>query len=355
MIIRNARMSDLEALLKLSASVPGGMTSMPFDEEAWKRKLTLAEESLGYCPSEEKEAIYFLVLEDPDTQEVVGTAGVHAGVGRKRPFYNYKLSKHVKASEVLNITVASNLLNLVNDLTGETEFTSLFIKPEYRRDKLGQFLSRSRFMLINDFPERFGDIVFAEIRGWLDHEGNSPFWDNVGKKFFNVPYHKADFISAVSGSQFISDLMPRFPVYLELLPEEAVNVIGKPHRDSVAAMKLLEKEGFRYQGVVDIFDAGPVVECNRRYIESMNKARYVTVHEIVEDQASVKTYTKELALSGQSQTCTHSIMSNGVLNDYRLVMDHLSWNDEYQAVICSATANALGVVAGDQIQFLATR
>ncbi|MDD9896693.1 MAG: arginine N-succinyltransferase, partial [Gammaproteobacteria bacterium] len=162
MLIRTATKNDLSSLLKLSAMLPPGMTSMPFDKNTWEKKLDLLEDSLEKEKSTDLESVYLLVLEDPEKKEIVGTAGIVAGVGLTRPFYNYKLSKESKFSEALDIRVTSNLLNLVNDFTGETELISLFLMPDYRRNGIGQFLSRCRYLFMSDFPERFSDIVFAE-------------------------------------------------------------------------------------------------------------------------------------------------------------------------------------------------
>ena len=281
MIIRTAKPDDLEALLKLSAIAPPGMTSMPCDTETWEKKLQLVSDSIARQPQEEQESVYLLVLEDPSNNTIVGTAGMISGVGNTRPFYNYKISKEVKTSPDINIKRSSNLLNLVNDYTGATELNSLFLMPRYRRNGAGQFLSRCRFAFMNDFPERFDDVVFAEIRGWLDENEDSPFWDHLGQKFFKLPFHKADFISSVNGSQFISDLMPRFPVYLELL-RNTERVLNNP-----AVERLLEKEGFNYKGAVDIFDAGPIVECDRSrnslYTEYMTTARIKSIKSSVSD------------------------------------------------------------------------
>ena len=55
--------------------------------------------------------------------------------------------------------------------------------------------------------------------------------------------------------------MPRHPVYVNLLPPSARDAIGAVHADTAPARAMLEQEGFRYEGYVDIFDAGPTVEC----------------------------------------------------------------------------------------------
>lgn len=344
MIIRPACLDDLPALLDLSASLPGGMTSMPANEETWLSKLQLVEKSFNRPEGDDcvEEAIFFFVMEDTSSGEIAGTCGMHTGVGLNKPFYNYKLSRHMSKSEQLGITVNSNTLNLCNDFTGETELVSLFLKDRYRSGKAGQFLSRSRFMFIRDFSQHFAQVVFAEIRGWLDSSGNSPFWDNLGKKFFDMPFLKADFISAVNGYQFISDLMPRFPVYLELLPEEAVAVIGQPNRDSAAAKKLLEKEGFRYQGLVDIFDAGPVVQCEKDKINSVNQTRDYIVESTINDQTPHA--SDQLA-----------IVSNRKFSQFRAQIATVRVLHDHHVAVAEPVLESLGLEPGASIAVLPLR
>jgi arginine N-succinyltransferase len=67
--------------------------------------------------------------------------------------------------------------------------------------------------------------------------------------------------------------MPRHPVYTQLLPAEARAAIGEVHADSLPARTMLESEGFRYEGYVDIFDAGPTLECFRDNIRAVRQSR----------------------------------------------------------------------------------
>ncbi len=342
MIIRFATPSDIDQLLAFSALLPPGMTSMPFDRPTWEKKLQLVQDSIARVAKDGEEDVYLLVLEDPTGKKIVGTVGVVAGVGYTQPFYNYRLLKDVKASKELAMKRSSNLLNLMNDYTGGTEMVSLFLLPEYRKNGAGQFLSRCRYVFMSDFPDRFGDIVFAEIRGWLDQHDHSPFWKALGQKFFKLPFHKADFISAVNGTQFISDLMPTFPVYLELLPQDAINVIGKPHDDAAPAKRLLEKEGFRYKGSIDVFDGGPVMECERNDIKSIRQTRQVTVASL---------------LNEVTQPSKKSIISNGDITHYRMILAEVEpiQQSEDEVRLSVAVAEQLGVAAGSQIQLLELR
>jgi arginine N-succinyltransferase len=97
-----------------------------------------------------------------------------------------------------------------------------------------------------------------------------------------MEFDDADRMTGSTDKQFILDLAPRHPIYVELLPEPARAVIGKVHPQGVPAMALLESEGFRPNGLVDIFDAGPTVACGRDNIRTVRDARILTA-EIAED------------------------------------------------------------------------
>lgn len=342
MIIRPACLNDVDRLLELSRDVPAGMTSMPADRDTWITKLELSERCFSPSGDDPLSRMIFLVLEDEEGG-LLGTAGIHTGVGLKRPFYNYRVSTQVTASETLDITVSCETLNLVNDFTGATELTSLYLKPQARRKPLGQFLSRSRFLVISDFPDFFGDMVFAEIRGWLDSEDQSPFWQNIGSKFFNMPYKKADFISAVNGSQFISDLMPRYPIYLNLLAGEVRAVVGKASDESVPAQRLLEKEGFGYRGYIDIFDAGPVLQCERHHIESVKQAKsYRLLSYLDEDSLKIL----------RPSTC---MVSNRNPQNYRIGLMSIARTEKGDVYLTARDAERLQIEPGSTLQVIELR
>jgi arginine N-succinyltransferase len=137
-------------------------------------------------------------------------------------------------------------------------------------------------MLIGAQPELFSENVLAELRGVFTPDGACPFWDHVAHKFFPMAFDDADRMTGSTDKQFILDLAPRHPIYVELLPEPARAVIGKVHPQGVPAMALLESEGFRPNGLVDIFDAGPTVSCGRDHIRTVRDARRLTVQ--IDDQ-----------------------------------------------------------------------
>lgn len=342
LVIRAAVAEDIDRLLELSKMTGSGMTSMPTDRKSWEDKLSRSISDFKDPDPKKNGDIYFMVLEDLNTHQIVGSGAVYAGIGLHRPFYSYKLSTISTSSEKLNLTVHTRILSLVNDFSGTTEIGSLFLLPEYRRDGIGKFLSRSRFLMLADFPERFDETIFAEMRGWLDENDNSPFWEHLGRKFFGLSFQKADFISAVDGFQFISDLMPKYPVYLDLLPEAAQNVIGKPHAAAAGAFSILKKEGFRYSGYVDIFDAGPSVKTRLKGIKTVAESLDLVVNKILPDAD----------LEGNDSY----ILSNSRLSDYRMTRAPLIYrNDENYCAISTSTAEILKLNEGDALRAVMER
>ena len=336
LVMRSAQLDDLDACLDLSRQVGTGMTSMPTDESRWQDRLERTSRDFKVATPEMNNDEYFMVVEDLNTKAVVGSGALYAGIGVSVPFYSYKLTTIVSSSEKLDVTMKTRILHLVNDYTGATEIGSLFVLPDYRRDGIGKFVSRARMLLLADFPERFDPRVFAELRGWTDEKGNSPFWEHLGRKFFDLSFRKADFISAVEGWQFISDLMPKHPVYLDLLPAEAQEVVGKPHDHGVGAVKILLREGFRYSEYIDIFDAGPCVECQLPDIRTVKKSRTRTVTELG---------------SNKLDDATSYIMSNSNRRDYRITRGRaIEENDTVR--LDTHTMELLHVSAGDTIRIV---
>src|SRR3546814_14367205 len=81
---------------------------------------------------------------------------------------------------------------------------------------------------------------------------------------------EADEFNAVNGNQFIADLMPKTPIYTAMLTDSARSVIGMPHPNGRAAMRMLETEGFTNPG----YEIGRAL-CRERV------SRYVKISDVV--------------------------------------------------------------------------
>lgn len=295
MLVRPVTLSDHDKILALAREAGIGMTSLPPDSNVLQRKIERSVASCKGAPEGEKQDAFLFVLVDTALGKLVGTSGIVAHVGLKHPFYSYKLSTIVQASGELDVYSYQRVLHMVNDYTGATEIGSLFLRPEYRRDGIGSFLSRSRYLMLAELPHLFSDIVISEIRGVQDAQGNSPFYKNLAQHFFQMEFRRADFVHATRGGQFISDLMPKYPIYVNLLDARAQEVIGVPLEASRPAMHLLEKEGFRFQGYIDVFDAGPTLQVERVALRTVRKSKRSVLSDIA-DVAGAKCMVSSTAL-----------------------------------------------------------
>jgi arginine N-succinyltransferase len=328
LVVRPAGPADLDHLLELAILSGPGFTSLPEDPDQLAARLDLSRDSFsGEAASPER--WYTLMLEESDTGDVDGVGSVKAAVGLNQPFFSFRIVNNTSSSPSLGIRLDHQTLVLVNECTGWSEVGSLFLKADRRKGGAGRLLSQSRYMLIGAQPELFAETVLAELRGVFTPDGACPFWDHVAHKFFPMPFDQADMMTGSTDKQFILDLAPRHPIYVELLPEAARAVIGKVHPQGVPAMALLESEGFRPNGLVDIFDAGPTVCCGRDNIRTVRDARRLTVR-----------------ITDEVETDLPALISSDSVSAFRAVRQKVLVEGD-TAVIAPETADALKLKAGD--------
>lgn len=259
-VIRPIELRDLDALVALVGSGSVGLTTLPPDRESLARRIDLSVASFA-GKAERADELFTFALEDLETERLIGVSALVSAVGLRQAWYSYRVGLAVHASQELGIFTQTPTLFLSNDHTGQSELCSLFLDPAWRRDRNGSLLSKSRLLFVAQHRGRFAAKLIAELRGVSDARGRSPFWEGLGRHFFSMDFSRADYLTGTGRKSFVAELMPKHPLYSSLLSPDAQAVIGKTHEATVPAFRLLEEEGFRYEGYVDIFDAGPVVEC----------------------------------------------------------------------------------------------
>ena len=329
--LRAARLSDLEHLYEMAKLTGGGFTNLPPDRKALGSKLERAAEAFANTEDELADEQFVLVLENLATKKVAGTCQLMTKVGQQWPFYSYRLNTLTQYSQELDRTVRAELLSLVTDLEGSSEVGGLFLHPNERAGGLGLLLARSRYLFIAMHRSRFAEKIIAELRGIIDERGGSPFWDGVAGRFFGMNFQDADYFNAINGNQFIADLMPKHPVYVAMLGEDARSVIGVPHPTGRAAMRMLENEGFRYEGYVDIFDGGPTMIAR------------------TDDVTSVKNSTAATVTDVDLQEGERAILATGKLQTFRACYGARKFDDEGGIAIDAVAADALDVSVGDTV------
>lgn len=304
LVVRAITAGDLDALIEMAGQVGSGMTTLKPDRKMLGDRVKVAVESFAQTiPPEQRD--YMFVMEDTTNGRMAGICAIKGAVGLDEPFYNYRIGTLVHSSRELEVFSRMDTLYLSNDLTGSTELCSLFLHPDYRSGNNGKWLSKSRFLFIAQFPHLFTEKLIAEMRGYQADDGSSPFYEGLGRHFFKMDFNHVDDLTAMGKKSFIAELMPRQPMYVAYLPEDAQAVIGKVHRSTAPARKLLEAEGMHFEGYVDIFDAGPVLQARVSELRAMRDSTVV-----VADPAAVSADTEPL------------LVSNTVLKDFRMIVTH---------------------------------
>ncbi|MGC1181922.1 arginine N-succinyltransferase [Legionella sp.] len=333
MLFRSVLDSDLDAIHHLIEQSGVGMTTLPKDKQLLKKRIQLSIASYKKKIEHPVCEYYLFVLENHRNNEIVGISAIESRIGYETPFYSYKVSKRTRISHSLNIRSDYEVLSLVNDNQGCSEICTLFLDPKYRKNNNGLLLSKARFLFMAQHRERFAPTVIADMRGISDKNGVSPFWENVGRHFFQMNYAEADRLTLATDKQFIADLMPRHPIYVKLLSPEAQAVIGHAHPLTAPAMNILLKEGFRYNKYIDIFDAGPTLEVPVEQIKTIELSRLLII-KALSDEVSSSDY----------------LLCNTQLN-FRATIDTTLINKEKNTCIISKrTAQMLNVQCGDSIR-----
>jgi len=338
-VVRQVQPGDLDDLMQLAGMTGYGLTTLPRDRELLERRVRNAGKAFKRVPHDPPRGEkYLFVMEDLDSGKVIGTSGVVAKVGGFEPFYAFRIETVVHESQQLDVRKEIRVLHLVEEHNGPCEIGSLFLSPDHRQRGAGRLLSLSRFLFMAEHPTYFDQTVIAEMRGVIDERGQSDFWDALGKHFFEVDFPTADYLSMVD-KQFIADLMPHHPIYITLLPDAARKVVGEVHEQTVPARRVLESEGFTFSGMVDIFEAGPVLTCPLPEIRAVRESINAPVSAITDSRIE----SEDVAIARTT-------------GDFRACLGPVKWDADMRLLtIEKQTAETLQLVVGDPVRFVKLR
>lgn len=337
-IIRPVKREDIDSIVELASQAKAGLTTLPHDKNLLIKRI---EQSIaGFSKKIEKPEgeLYFFVLEEIASHKILGTSAIVSKVGGFEPFYTYEMKSVVKESKVLNVRNEIQYLQLVKKYNGPSEVGTLFLHPDARQSGNGRLLSLSRFLFMAQYWQRFESEVIAELRGVVDDNDCSPFWEAVCRHFFEVDFKKAD-LMVMEDKSFIEDLIPQYPIYIPLLPEAVQDVIGEVHKNTRPALALLIQEGFYFYDEVDIFEAGPVVGAKLNEIRTIKESREVVVESIEEDLEE-----KEFSF----------IANVDLLENFCVMTGPVIFNEDGSVKIRGDAASGLGVAVGSKVRIVSS-
>ncbi len=332
LVLRPIRYDDLDAIYALALEAGAGITTLPKDKSMLEERLRHTVASFGKEPDKPAGEDFWFVLEDITHKRIIGSSAVFSKVGGFQPSYTYIIEKKKLISPALNIDREIAYLKLFKNHNGPTEIGSLFLSPQHRKGGIGRLLSMGRYLFMAQHHECFEDYVFAELRGLISKTGKSHFWDAIGRHFFGMELHEADLIT-LRDKTFIAELIPEYPIYIPLLPKAAQESIGKVHPNTEPALKLLEQEGFKHTGEIDIFDGGPALGCKFKSIRTIKESQITPVR-VSKDMRGEQLY----------------LVSNvSDLDKFRAILTAMRITNDGFVEISQTAFDTLQLSAGDQI------
>lgn len=268
-LVRPVETRDIPALVALASGLTQGVHTMAKTLTAIERTVEQSLRSFASQTDIAGEESYLFVLENSVDQSLIGSAAIAAMAGSKGTFFSFRNDAIQQVSRDLNISHSVHALTLCADLTSYSQLLSFFVRSGHHNRPEGALLSRARLAYAACMPERFSDNFFVSLAGYTDQDGRSPFWEALGRKFFQMDFLQAEhLVEGARNRNLIVELMPHYPVYVPLLPGDAQASMGQVHRESEAPFEILTKEGFAADEYIDIFDGGPILQASKHALHS---------------------------------------------------------------------------------------
>lgn len=331
--VRPAQLDDLQAILEIAIAQNARLSStLPEQETTLAGRIQHSVESLrGTHPKNQPRRVLF-VLEHTETGQIAGTAGIDTRAGNGQPFYNYRRDNLIHASHQLDVSRRVEVLYPSHALTDLSLLCAYSLAPELRETEVAELLSRARMLFMAEHRDWFTSKTVVELQGIQHDNGAVPFWDSLGRHFFNMDFETADLHSGQLSKTFIAELMPPNPIYVTLLSDEAQEALGQPHPLTAANHERLQREGFQPGSYVDIFDGGPVLEVRTDTLKTLVTSQIKTLHATERDDGETALIA---AGEGEQFRCVLSSMADALGDDIHVPL---------------ATWQALGAGAGDRVR-----
>ncbi|MCB1180599.1 MAG: arginine N-succinyltransferase [Chlamydiia bacterium] len=328
--LRPVQPDDLDTIYQFTQDVGFGFSLVP-NKKHVEEKLHASVISWQQKVEKPTHEFFYFVCESVEG-EIVGMSGLISRIGIDQPFYAYHIINEKHQSKQLNLDREISTLHFLKAKKKPTEVCSLFLKKAHRQCDCSKLLSLGRFLFIASFPRRFAPITVGEIRGVNNEKGESPFWEAVGRKFFELPFQEAH-IARILTPECIEEIFPQYPIYPILLSKDANEVIGIPHPQALPAAKILEKQGFIKSHYIDLFEGGPHYYASTHEIDAVANSQLGRVSHLVK----------------QMEGKTKGIATNTTM-DFRAVWTSYIVDKVGRVSIDEQTASTLKLKPGDLIR-----
>jgi arginine N-succinyltransferase len=202
-------------------------------------------------------------------EAVAGCVRVRRAVGLDRPRFWYHVGCAVHAAPELELFHRQRTLLLGNDLTGAWEIADVAcdtatLDGEAQVILLRRLLRAALALIVRQRAMSTiaaGDpTVICELPGLRDDSGQSPFWQSLGRHFYDGDPLLAAERFGPAWKTHVAALLPHEPLLVSFLTAEAQAALGVPASGAEATARVLHEAGLRAGRHVTLDDAGPVYE-----------------------------------------------------------------------------------------------
>lgn len=331
-VIRPISKKDRGAFINFNCDSLLGMTNIPRNEKKLLEKIALSEESFAKNVKSAENESYTFVLENMATGEVGGTCSILTeSTDTFRYYYEIETLPTKRSHPATPNEI--KVLKITPNPSGCSEICALFLHPDYRHSGHGRLLSLSRFLFIAAFPHRFKKHIVAEMRGYIDQNQNSPFWEGVGRHFCHLSF--IELMNQIENDHtFAPEILPQFPIYISLLTKKAQEAIGKTHDNTIAAKQMLMQENFAYFNKIDIFEGGPLMFAETQEVRTIVQSAVAQL----------------VSVSSEVECGTQYILGNERMN-FKACLGHIKFLSPERMIINEDIAHSLCVHKGDMIRY----
>jgi arginine N-succinyltransferase len=337
MIIRPIQNKDMSFFREIPFETTIGIRNLPSQAGRMEDKIALSNLSFQSNVHRPHKEEYLFVLEDLKTGKIGGICGIFAQLNPKQSC-NFQIETITSPSTHPAFQKEMRILRSARPIKTASEICCLYLQPAFRKEGLGRLLSLSRFLFMAAYPQRFHTLIVAEMRGFLDKNHRSPFWDAIGHHFCSLSFN--ELITELEYEKInLCELIPDFPIYVDLLPVDAQQVIGLTHPGTQPALHMLIEEGFQFTQEIDILEGGPMLDTNVKHIRTIKNSSTVQVH--IVDKVS--------------DTAPLLLLSNEKL-DFRACCGYMEIDIMHKkGTITLDVAQALNLHTGDMIRYVSLK
>jgi arginine/ornithine N-succinyltransferase beta subunit len=193
-----------------------------------------------------------------DDAQGLPLAWLHAQprMGNSRLRYSFHIGRVVHAAPELGLHHVQHTLQIGHDATGEAELSALHAAPNAPPEALSALLRAALGGLRAARPDKAW--VMVELPGWLDAQGESPFWQGLVRHFLPADTRSARLRLGPAFSSHLGPMLPRQLIHVGFLPPDTQASLGQPGAAAGPWLAALAQAGFADWRHLRLEDGGPI-------------------------------------------------------------------------------------------------